>query len=85
MQQRGQRPQDEQGLIDHPNALDSWLGLRLTKDATLQILYVETDLVLDTKDDDYDARAVEGLIAKLREFHAANSIDGVDIIPYIED
>jgi hypothetical protein len=85
MQQRGRRPQDEQGLIDHPNALYSWLGLRLTKDATLQILFVETDLVLDTKDADFDARAIDGLVAKLREFCIANSIDGIDIIPAIEE
>jgi hypothetical protein len=85
MQQRGRRPQDEQGLIDHPNVLYSWLGLRLTNDATLQILFVETDLVLDTKDADFDARAIDGLVAKLREFCIANSIDGIDIIPAIEE
>ena len=84
MQQSGQRPQEEQGLIDHPNALSSWLGLRLTRDATLQILFVETDLVLDTKAEDYNASAVESLIAKVREFNAANSIEGVDIIPIMD-
>jgi len=82
MDQCGPRPgQDDPPMIDHPNVLSCWFGLRLTKTETLQILYVETDLVLDTQDDSYDARAVEGLIAKLREFHAANSVDGVDIIP----
>ena len=85
MDQRGPRPQqdqqDEPPLIDHPNVASCWFGLRLTQTATLQILYVETDLILDTKDDGYDAGAVESLFAKLREFSAANSIDGVDIIP----
>lgn len=81
MQQRGQ---DEQGLIEHPNAVASWLGVRLTRDATLTILFVETDLALDAKDEDYDTRAVEGLIAKVREFHAANNIDGADIIPVMD-
>jgi hypothetical protein len=77
MDQRGQQRQEyEQPLIDHPNVLSCWFGLRLTKTETLQILYVESDLVLDTKDDSYDARAVESLIAKVREFHAANSVMG---------
>jgi hypothetical protein len=81
MQQNSQGGDDEEKLIDHPNALASWFGLRLTTDATLQVLFVETDLVLDTKDDAFDARSIESLVAKIREFHAANSFEGVDIIP----
>jgi len=75
---------DEQGLIDHPNAVASWLMLRLTADATLSILVVETDLVLDTQDQDFDAKPVDSLVAKIREFARANKIDGVDIIPVMD-
>lgn len=58
--------------------------MRLTADATLSILVVETDLVLDTQDQDFDAKPVDSLVAKIREFARANKIDGVDIIPVID-
>jgi hypothetical protein len=50
----------------------------------LSILVVETDLVLDTQDQDFDAKPVDSLVAKIREFARANKIDGVDIIPVMD-
>jgi hypothetical protein len=48
------------------------------------VLVVETDLVLNAQDNDFDGDAVSSLLAKVQEYLAANlHIDSADIKPIV--
>jgi hypothetical protein len=75
----------QQNLIEHPHAISSWLAVRLTRDAMMTVLVVETDLVLNAQDPDFDSVAVNSLVAKVQEYLAAHDhIDSADIEPTVD-
>ena len=75
----------KQCLFEHKHAISSWLTVRLTRDALKSVLVVETDLVLNAQDPDFDSDAVGSLFAKVQEYLAANiHIDSADIEPIVD-
>ena len=69
----------EQRLVEHRHATSSWLTVQLTRDTMKTVLVVETDLVLNAQDNDFDGDAVRSLLAKVQEYLAANQhIDSAD-------
>ena len=75
----------EQRLIEHKHAISSWLTVRLTRDTMETVLVVETDLVLNAQDPDFDRDAVSGLLAKVQEYLGANRhIAGADVEPIVD-
>ena len=74
----------EQRLVEHRHAISSWLTVHLTRDTMETVLVVETDLVLNAQDNDFDSDAVSSLLAKVQEYLAANQhIDSADIEPIV--
>ncbi len=74
----------KQRLVEHKHAISSWLVVRLTRDFMKTVLVVETDLVLNAQDHDFDSDAVSSLLAKVQEYLAANRhIDSADIEPIV--
>ena len=74
----------EQRLVEHRRAISSWLTVHLTRDTMKTVLVVETDLVLNAQDNDFDGDAVSSLLAKVQEYLAANlHIDSADIEPIV--
>jgi hypothetical protein len=75
----------EQRLVLHKHAISSWLTVRLTRDTMNTVLVVETDLVLNAQDNDFDDDAAGSLLAKVQEYLAANQhIDSADIEPIVD-
>ena len=74
----------EQRLVEHKHAISSWLTVRLTRDSMKTVLVVQTDLVLNAQDHDFDRDAVSSLLAKVQGYLAANQhIDSADIEPIV--
>jgi hypothetical protein len=74
----------KQRLVEHKHAISSWLTVRLTRDSMKTVLVVETDLVLNAQDHDFDSDAVSSLLAKVQEYLMANQhIDSADIEPIV--
>lgn len=47
----------EQALVEHPHAKSSWITIRILRDRDMQtVLVVETDLVLNADNPNYDVR-----------------------------
>ncbi len=75
----------KQRLINHKHAIASWLTMRLTRDTMHTVLVVETDLVLNAQDPDFEAEAVRSLATAVQEYLAANEhIDSADIEPILD-
>jgi hypothetical protein len=70
-------------LIDHPHAKSSWIIVRILRDRDMQtILVVETDLILNPDDPQYDAPAVDGLTDAVAAYITNHGhVDSADIIP----
>jgi hypothetical protein len=75
----------QQDLIEDPHAISSWLKVRLTRDGMMTVLVVETNLVLNAQDPDFDTVAVNSLFAKVQEYLATHEhIDSADIEPTVD-
>jgi hypothetical protein len=76
----------KQQLVDHKHAISSWLTVRLTRDTMKTVLVVETDLMLNAQDPDFDGDAVNSLLTKVQEYLGTNRhIDCADIEPIVVD
>jgi hypothetical protein len=63
-----------QGLIRHRSVESTRRALRVGRDGTMSTtVIVETDLILDTEDEDYDKAAVDSLVAAVKKFIDANA------------
>ena len=75
----------EQCLVEHKHAISSWLMVRLTRDTMETVLKIETDLVLNAHDPDFDGDAVRGLLARVQEYLGANRhIASANIEPIVD-
>jgi hypothetical protein len=71
----------KQHLVDHKHAISSWLTVRLARDTMKTVLVVETDLMLNALDPDFDGDAVNSLLTKVQEYLRANRhIDDIEPI-----
>jgi hypothetical protein len=75
-----------QNLIRHRSIESSRRALRIGRDGTMSTtVVVETDLILDAQDEDYDKAAVDSLLNAVKQFIAANThIDQV-VIESVDD
>jgi hypothetical protein len=75
----------KQHLFEHKHAISSWLTVRLTHDTMKTVLVVETDLMLNAQDPDFDGGAVNSLLTRVQEYLRANRhIDCADIEPLVD-
>jgi hypothetical protein len=75
----------KQHLFEHRHAISSWLTVRLTHDTMKTVLVVETDLMLNVQDPDFDGDDVNSLLTKVQEYLRANRhIDCADIEPIVD-
>lgn len=75
----------EQCLVEHKHAISSWLMVRLTRDIMETVLKIETDLVLNAHNADFDGDAVRGLLARVQEYLRVNRhIASADIDPIVD-
>jgi hypothetical protein len=70
----------EQDIVQHDNAMSSWIVIRIARDGKLtKLLRIETDLSLDAEDPNYQADAVSGLseaaLTHLRQHPDVESIE----------
>jgi hypothetical protein len=76
----------DEDVIKHPGAVSSWLALRVTREGVRNVLVVETDLALDPQEEEYEAGALESLLAAVRAYLAANSgVESAEINPIMEE
>jgi hypothetical protein len=55
----------EQDLVQHDNAMSSWIAVRVSRDGKLtKLLRIETDLSLNVEDPNYQADALNSLAEK---------------------
>ena len=75
-----------QSLTRHRSVESSRRALRVGRDGSLSTtVVVETDLILDAQDEDYDKAAVDSLLSAVKQFIAANThIDQV-VIESVDD
>ncbi|MGE5265742.1 MAG: hypothetical protein ACM3L9_00095 [Deltaproteobacteria bacterium] len=53
----------EQDIVQHDNALSTWIAVRVSRDGTLtKLLRVETDLSLNVDDPNYRSDALSSLV-----------------------
>jgi hypothetical protein len=73
----------EQDIVQHDNAMSSWIAVRVSRDGKLtKLLRVETDLSLDAEDPNYQADAVSGLSeAALTYLRQHPDVDSIEIEP----
>ncbi len=73
----------QQNLLDHEHVVSWWRTPSIGRDGSSSTtLVVETDLVMDTEDEDYDKAAVDSLLSAVRRYIEANkSIEQVLIEP----
>jgi len=70
----------EQDIVQHDNAMSSWIAVRVSRDGKLtKLLRVETDLSLNVDDPNYRSDAlsslVEAAITYLRQHPDVDSIE----------
>ena len=63
-----------QNLIDHPHAKTSWLAMRVDRNRELKTtLIVETDLVMNNEDPQYDQNALTGHMGVVLDYLNKNN------------
>ena len=72
----------ERTTIEHPNAVASWVAVRVNRDESKMVLIVETDLILDPGDPRHDAPVLSDLVATVQRYLLDNPfVESADVEP----
>jgi hypothetical protein len=73
----------EQDIVQHDNAMISWIAVRVSRDGKLtKLLRIETDLSLNVEDPNYQADALSSLTEKaLTYLRQHPDVDSIELEP----